>query len=431
MATVSSAPPVARVLGFDPDDGIFSFVDDKGQPRRLDLRAAEARTASKEKLAALTSENGSELYGITAKGDILRLTPTGDWSFEPPSPARWTFPQENGSLVIAGNQAGKTELWLIRPTDEEILETASLPQVSGSIRAQVGDRIYFAVDSGLIGVRARDLTPVKSVRMKEPVLAIVPTPSGDRLYVAMKESARLAVVDRYTESLTEEVALPGPVAELRMDPLGKSLLAKPAGRDNVAWVISVGSNKVTGTIETDWRADLPAFGPQNTIVATRGSDAVFLDPASLAAKNSVRGGASDFWYFVPWNGFRPRAADLDRPVTFDTPATAQPADSVTPKDSMRPPPVRDASPTMIEPPIHAAPASVGYLVSFAAVLSEQRANETAAGIVVNGLRPHVVAGQSGSTTVYRVVLGPYPTREQAESVGRDSKRQYWVYEESK
>jgi cell division protein FtsN len=32
--------------------------------------------------------------------------------------------------------------------------------------------------------------------------------------------------------------------------------------------------------------------------------------------------------------------------------------------------------------------------------------------------------------LYRVVLGPYATREEADRVGRDSKRQYWIYEES-
>jgi cell division protein FtsN len=32
------------------------------------------------------------------------------------------------------------------------------------------------------------------------------------------------------------------------------------------------------------------------------------------------------------------------------------------------------------------------------------------------------------STIYRVVLGPYATREQAERVGRESKQTYWIYE---
>jgi hypothetical protein len=69
------------------------------------------------------------------------------------------------------------------------------------------------------------------------------------------------------------------------------------------------------------------------------------------------------------------------------------------------------------------------MVSFAAVLAEQKARELAAGISVNGVRPRVVAAPSGSTTIFRVVLGPYSTREEADRVGRDAGRQYWVYEE--
>jgi cell division protein FtsN len=70
------------------------------------------------------------------------------------------------------------------------------------------------------------------------------------------------------------------------------------------------------------------------------------------------------------------------------------------------------------------------MVSFAAVLSEQKAAEVASGLSINGVRPRVVSAPSGASTIYRVVLGPYGSREEAERVGRDSRRQYWVYEES-
>jgi cell division protein FtsN len=62
------------------------------------------------------------------------------------------------------------------------------------------------------------------------------------------------------------------------------------------------------------------------------------------------------------------------------------------------------------------------------VLNEERARATATEIVVDGERAHVVAGRSGDTPVYRVVLGPYPTRADAERVGRASGRQYWIYD---
>ncbi|MEO8576001.1 MAG: SPOR domain-containing protein [Gemmatimonadales bacterium] len=430
--TAPDAPPVDHVLGFDPEYGLVALVDRKGQPRRIDLRASEVRLASKAKLTSLASANGSELYGISDKGSLSRMTPSGDWSFDPPSAARWVFPQPNGSVIIAGNDGGQTQLWLIRPTDDEVVKTASIPLVSRGVRTQVGDRLYFTVDSGLIGVRTNDLSPVKSVRLSEPVSAIVPTPSGDRLYVALKNANSLAVIDRYSEAVSGRVTLPGPASELRMDPLGQFILARPDGSTDSAWVIAIGTNQLEGTIRSDWRADLPAFAPGSSIATARGNDVVIVNSRDLTDANTIAGGGRDFWYFFAWNGFRPRSADLDRPVTFDTPVAA-PADSaVAPRDSAANPPLRDATPTMVEPPAtFPPPRPAGYMVSFAAVLSEQNARQMAAEISVNGLRPRVIPTQSGSTTIYRVVLGPYGAREEAERVGRDSRRQYWVYEEAR
>lgn len=388
------------------------------------------RTASKEKLASLSSANGSDIYGITAKGGLVRITPAGDWAFEPPSPASTLFPQQNGSVVIAGTENGKTSLWLIQPTDDEVVQVASLPLVS-KVHAQVGDRLYFAVDSGLIGVRTRDLTPVKSVRLAKPVQSIVPTPSGDRLYVALEGDNKLSVVDRYSEAISESVDLPGPVAELRMDPLGQYILARPEANIDSVWVIGIGSDKVNGSIATEWRADLPGFAPGRSIATALGEDVALIDESTLAVKATIAGGAKDFWYFVAWNGFRPRASELDRPVTFETRDSIIRADSTAAhNDSIPSPPLRDATPTMLPLPPEVA-AQRGYMVSFAAVLSEQKATETAQSIVVNGMKPRVVPSKSGSTTLYRVVLGPYTSREEADRIGRDSKRQYWIYEESR
>jgi hypothetical protein len=411
-------------------------VDDKGQPRRLDLRASEVRLASRDKLSAITSADGTEIYGVDAKGVVQRLTPSGDWTFKPPSPARWVFPQPNGSAVVAGNEGSHTKLWLIRPTDDQIIQTASLPLVSRGVRTQIGDRLYFTVDSGLIGVKTRDLTPLKSIRLKDNVVAIVPTPSGDRLFVAIRGSRMLTVIDRYSESVEGTVSLPGEASDFRIDPLGQGILVRPAGGGDSAWVVGVGDQRVQGTIATAWRADLPAYSPGSAIATVRGNDVTMVNAVNLQDMQTIKGGAADFWYFITWNGFRPRAADLDRPVSFGSPDSAAKADSATAKsDSTRPgvpnPPIRDTAATVIVPPAAlTTPHQSGYIVSFAAVLTSQKANDVAAGITVGGAHPRVSVTQSGTTTIYRVVMGPYATREEAERVGRDSKIQYWVYEGS-
>src|SRR6185503_10227750 len=103
---------------------------------------------------------------------------------------------------------------------------------------------------------------------------------------------------------------------------------------------------------------------------------------------TVSGGAKDYWYFFSWNGFRPRAANLDQPVTFGAGDSAAITDTmIRPStDSSRTNiPMRDASPSMVPPmvlPPPAAQKTTGFIVSFAAVLDEQKARETAATIQV-------------------------------------------------
>jgi cell division septation protein DedD len=67
-------------------------------------------------------------------------------------------------------------------------------------------------------------------------------------------------------------------------------------------------------------------------------------------------------------------------------------------------------------------------VSFAALLVADKARELASQIHVGGEAARVVTSMRDGAMIYRVVLGPYPTREEAERVGRESKQTYWVYE---
>jgi cell division septation protein DedD len=436
--TAGGSPPVGRVLGFDPEGGLVAFTDDKGQPRRLDLRMGEVRSASTAKLGAVASVGGNEIYGITADGAVTRLTPSGDWKFKPPQPAQSLYPQADGALIISGPIGTATRLWLIRPTDDNILDSASLPGVTRGPRAQAGDRLYFTSVNGLTGVKTRDLSPLKQIRLPGVAQALAPTPSGDRMYIALREFPRIVILDRYSESLAGTIDIPAAATDLRVDPVGELLLAKPADGADSAWVIAIGTGRLIGSVATRWTADLPAFSHASTIATLRGADVVFVDETSLNPVRTVVGGAKDYWYFLSWNGFRPRGASLDQPVTFGLPDSAARGDTIVapaPADSSRrTPPLRDASPTVLPPvilPPTSAPqrASAGFVVSFAAVLTEQRAQEIAAGIEVGGARAHVIATQSGGIPIYRVVLGPYATKDEADRVGRDSKRQYWVYEQ--
>ncbi len=295
----------------------------------------------------------------------------------------------------------------------------------------MGDRLYLPVDSGLVGVRGRDLALVKPIELDDPVSAIATTPSGDRVFVVSDSSNQIQVIDRYQEEVISEIELPGQPSALRMDPLGRYLIARAAAGDSV-WVIALGTGKVLGSLQTAWRADLPAVAPDGAIGVLRGKDVVIVDPETRQQQTSVAGGADDFWYFFEWSGFRPRAAGIDEPVTFEgigVPDSTPLMDTTWADSVMRMPPVAAPPPAMADsgllPP---ARGLTGFTVSFAALLDQAKAREMANGIRVDGRVAHIVPAVREGTTIFRVVLGPYSTRADAERAGRTSGRPYWVYE---
>ncbi|MBK5187459.1 MAG: hypothetical protein JJD97_04390, partial [Gemmatimonadaceae bacterium] len=359
----NKAPALARLLGFDDGAGSVLAEDAKGGIVRVDLRRSEVTRDPATKLSDFVSADGSAAYGMGADGSVTRLTPAGRWIFKPPTPAHDVVPQPDGTLLVLANRDEGTVVWLIHPPDDRIADSVLLPRVTRSIRTPTGDRVYFPVDSGLVGVRGRDLQIVPSLRLPKKPHAVVTSPSGDRVYVAADSSNELLVVDRYTGNITTRIALPSPPSALRMDPMGRYVLARAAEGDT-AYVLSVSTDRMIGAVPTQWRADLPAVAPNGWLALVRGKDVVLVDAESLATRRAVLGGAADDWMFVSWNGFRPRAASLDQPVTFGTSDSVQRdttenpfAEQVPGADTNGRAEAPPAAPAPAAPPSHAPAAS--------------------------------------------------------------------------
>lgn len=428
-----------RVLAFDPDAGSIAYVDSKGLPGRIDLRAGVVTIASRAKLTSLASNDGYSIYGIAANGNVTRLTPTGDWAYTPPKRARLVLPQDDGTLLVLTDAGAKLGVLRLRPPGEDVTDSAAIPDAQRILHAQAGDRVYFGIDSSLFGLRGRALTETPALELDDAVRDVVPTPSGDRLFVATESSRNLAVVDRYRDAMETSIELPGTVTALRMDPLGRYVLARAAKSDS-AWVVAVGTARVIGSVATEWRDDLPMVAPDGALFLADGKNVRIVDGETLKQRAVMTSGSDDFWYVIVWNGFRPRAGELDQPVTFadsdsvsvaadttDTTAASRTDTTARPPRAAIP---RPAPPRLPADSAPAAPKSGGWTVSFAAFLSEPSAKKRAGEISVNGQGARVVAGQAPgtNTTVYRVVLGPFPTKAEAERVGRESRESFWVYE---
>lgn len=414
-----AAPAPARILAFDDEAGEIAYVDVRGQPARIDFRQGGASTLTKAKLTALTSTDGSAIYAIAADGTVQRYAQSGTWKWKPPLAPRALFPQGDGSLLVLAERKDGAVVWRLRPPATDIVDSVVLPRVDRTLRTQVGDRLFLGAGKELTGIRTRTMERTASITMDAPIEQLAATPSGDRVFVVTKGDSAIHIVDRYREKVTGDVAIGRHVAELRMDPLGRYLLARPEGVDS-AVVIALGTNRVVGAVASGWRADLPFVAPDGGIAVAQGADVYIVDGETLRPVARVRGGAADFWYPFRWTGFRPRAATLDQPVEFAGVAdTARPAgDSAARPDSSAPAVAKDTTPRR----------AGGWTVSFAALLVPDRARDLAAQIHVGGETARVITATRDGSTIYRVVLGPYATREDAERVGRESRNSYWVYE---
>ena len=392
---------------------------------RLDLRLNEAHSATKTKLTALTSSDGSNIFGVDPKNQIVRLEPSGTtWTYKSKSTPRAVLAQPNGSVIVAYTSRDRSSVELLHPPDTTVSDSASLPLIGRAVRTQIGDRVYFTSDSGLVGVKSKDLSVLAPIAFKSRIRALAPTPSGDRLYVATYLDPEIAVVDRYSGKIVSRLALPEAPEDLRMDPLGRYLLARNPDADS-AWVIAIGSDRVIGAVSTRWATDLPAVAPDGALALLGVNDVYFADGETLKVLRNVANGAKDFWYFFAWDGFRPRAQGVDEPVSFTSLEASSTASALS---STTPVPAEDSASGVVDSAAKPVQQSNGFIVSFAAVLSEARAKQTAAEITVNGATARVQSVTHGATTVFRVVLGPFPTREEADRVGRASGRQYWIYE---
>ena len=145
-------------------------------------------------------------------------------------------------------------------------------------------------------------------------------------------------------------------------------------------------------------------------------------------RSTISGGAKDYWYFFAWDGFRPRAQGLDQPVVFpsDSPAFDSLSASSTASGIVAHPAGIDSLATT---PPSGAPAA-GFIVSYAALLSEDKAQQVAGTIKVGDTQAHVLSTTTGGSPIFRVVMGPFLTRQEAERIGRASRREYWIYEGS-
>jgi hypothetical protein len=382
-------PAVERVIGLDPESEFLFVATAKRELLALDLGSGRVDTVATGIAQAALGPDGT-LYAVDTTRRVISLSRR----------TRFAWPQLLTALPRDLFGATDQHLVGVIPQDRLLVAAADQPPTvhpiaaGGDVAATLwGDLVAVASDSGVTFYDPLGRRNPAFVRLADAPRALAFSPSGHRIYVARRNVPGLAVVDRFERKELDGVALPGPAAALRLDPLGRWLLARPAVGDS-AWIVDLPIKQHTGIVPTKWQADLPAISPDGVLIYRRRDEVLAVRPDSLTEVGKVAHGAGDLWVLTTW---------LPRGVPASV-ASAR-SDSAAAEGGSE-------GPLYVQVSTSQNPEWSGHLAD----------DLSRAGMNARVLPPqHPDDG-------YRVVLGPFPSRAQAEATGRRLGRPFWIYQ---
>jgi DNA-binding beta-propeller fold protein YncE len=366
------------------------LLDRSGKLTAMRLESGRTRTVVEDAAMAVVSADGL-LYSVDSTGlpwTVGRRTPERyRASFNQVPDRLWAG--AGGWLVGLDSSAPALQVLGVSDT------LAVIPIESGAVAAAPwADLIAVATDSAVWLYDPYSNAKPSRVGGIRGATSIAFSPSGHQLYVAAQN--RLVVVDRFAARIRTTVSLPGAAVALRPDPLGRWLLVRPASGDSI-WVVDLDRDGLSGTAAGEWSDDLPLVAPRNVLVARDGQaiTAHDLSSSGLPETGRVDAAAGSLWLAVPWSPIRedPAAAAL-----------AQDSSAVPVSDSAQ------GERVYLQVSSSRNPDWASELVKKLA----------AAGLDASILKP------ASDTDPYRVVLGPYPSRDAAEQSGRTLGMPYFV-----
>ncbi len=398
--------PSGSAVGMDFIGRRLLYHDSAGATVSFDLVANHERPVAPAGAIAALASDGT-LLAVDVAGGVTESQPWGNrpWSGRLGRGVNGVFAAPGARLLSIRREGGDT---LKFSTQEAgVSMAAAVPHASGEGASRDGDAIAFATDSGVVVVEDREAHHPWFLRLGGMPLAVAFSPSGHRLYVALRDRNELAVVDRFARSERPAISLPAPAGALRMDPWGRALLARPAQGDET-WVVAAAGDHVTGRLTTPWASDLPAISEDGLLLAREGDAVIARDLRSLDSLGAVADGAGDLWFVGRWAV--PSATLAMRREVRATDTTRS----------------RAAAPTAAGNSARAA-APLSLWVQVSSTQNEQWARALAAEMTA-GQHPAEVVAPSAAGEGWRVVMGPYRSRDAADSAGRSLGRPYWVFE---
>lgn len=376
---------VKEMVGFATDRDIMYFLTDANGLAALDLAAGRTRLVDSNVVAAALTPAAIPLVvhrdGSIASVELRSVVPWSTPVSGTPS-AVWGAVR-NGLLALI-EKDGSATLHSYRQGQPPVVQPLPGPNV---VISAWGDAALVAADSGLYILDPADPAGAAFLPVSpQPTLATF-SASGHRIYV-VREDLRLVAFDRYTRRHVATLALPGPTDAIRMDANGQVLLLRPAEGGSI-WLIDVARWSGPQVVPAEWDETFPLIAPDGTLLVRRGDRIEALSGDSMTPRGAVSS-RGDRWIALTWD---PRRLNLE---------TAQA--------------------TRGEPEL------AGQLI-YIQVSSTSNPSwaEDLAGNLRRAGMPATVLSPDRAGEPYRVVLGPYPTRDAAEATGRQLGLPFWIF----
>lgn len=390
-------PPVRRTIGADLDLGVVYALGLKTEVIAFDLLTARPRPQLAAGIRDVAVGPDGSLFTVDDSLRVVQFLRRNPVRFASRLTAR---PRDlygtRGSALLAVSTGQGATLTVLHSDDQPV----RIPLPPGDAAATFwGDLIAVAADTAIVLVDPDDPEKQLSIPVSGHARAVLFSPSGHRFYVARREGAVL-VFNRFTREQVGEIKLPGPAASLRSDPYGRWLMVHPGASDSL-WLVDLARNRYVRGFSADWASDLPTITNQQALLLKHGADVIAYDltQKGLPEAGRVKGGASDFWLPLAW-----------------TPETG--TASIGPEVA-----VADGE----EGDTTAAGRESRVYLQVSSSQNKAWSAELARQLEQQGL-PASVLDPKTSDEGFRVVLGPYRTREAAESTGRRLGRPFFIYQ---
>jgi hypothetical protein len=239
----------------------------------------------------------------------------------------------------------------------------------------------------LFGTRGEIHTPA-TIEVLEGPQEVVFSASGHRIYVTTA-GGMLISFDRFSGARINSVQI-GSTGEMRVGRLGRFLFIRKADLDSVH-VFDIRREELVTQLPTRWTNSSPGVAPDGTILLRQANDLVSIDPETFSEIGRVAGDEGDIWMAAAWTPVQPVSQQQ----------------------------IEEAEEEFLE--------DTGTL--YVQVSSSQNATwaeDLAVRLARAGMEATVLA-PDGKEELYRVVLGPFNSRDEAEASGRRLGRPYWIF----